>query len=65
MSRMGVVAHYEFTTNARRWEFLLVTLGLPLLTVALFLLASVPNYMYLRGRQLESRTVHVLSLIHI
>jgi ABC-2 type transport system permease protein len=59
MSKLLTVAGHEFSTNARRWEFLLVTIGLPLLTAALIVLASVPNYLYLRGRQMESRGVHV------
>lgn len=50
MRKMLIVARHEFTTNVRRWEFLLVTLGLPLATVLLILLASVPNLLYLQAR---------------
>lgn len=59
MNKLFTVARYEFGTNARRWEFLIVTIGLPLLSAGLILLASVPNYLYLRSRQLERRTVHI------
>lgn len=59
MSKLTTVAHHEFMTNLRRWEFLLVTLGLPLMTVALVLITSVPNYLYLRSKQLEARVLHV------
>lgn len=50
MPKFLIVARYEFSTNVRRWEFLLMTLGLPLLTGLLIVLASVPNMMYLQSR---------------
>ena len=59
MNRISVVARYEFTTHARRWEFLVVTLGLPIVAALLVILASVPNFLYLRQRQMEVRGVQV------
>jgi ABC-2 type transport system permease protein len=50
MRDLLTVAGYEFGTNVRRWEFLAVTFGLPIFMVGLMLLASIPNYMYMRER---------------
>lgn len=59
MNKMRAIARYEFTTNVRRWEFLLLTIALPLFTAGVIVLASVPNYLHLRSRQMETRGMHV------
>ncbi|MBM3465508.1 MAG: ABC transporter permease [Armatimonadetes bacterium] len=63
MKKFLVVARHEFSTNVRRWEFLVVTLGLPIATALLILLASVPNMMYLQSRKHNPRmqTVAVVN----
>lgn len=59
MSRFWVVARFEFLSNIRRWEFLILTLGLPIFSMLIMVLVLFPNMVYLQHKFSNAQPVPV------
>jgi ABC-2 type transport system permease protein len=53
------VARFEFLSNVKRWEFLLLTLGLPIFVSVLMVLTAVPNMLYMQHKLSTAKDTEV------